>query len=434
MRRFPFAWNAFADQPHNVAPRSERMLHHIRRWPAYAALLWADLVRCVPVLRIYARNRRRMFRVPVAISPDMFAVSVSPPRGRPAAETEAVLGLLRETGVRRTLFRVPSWEKERLAEFEAFARRLRSDGREFAAALLQRRQDVFETAGWAGFLEESFARLGRHSPFFEIGHAWNRTKWGVWDHAEYLKLVRPAVALRGRYGVKLVGPAVIDFEFHLYPPILREVDFDVVSSLLYVDRVGAPENAQAGWTTAMKVALFAAAAEASARRPVPAWITEVNWPLAGTEPYSPAAGKPNVGEEAQADYLVRYYVICLAGGLIDRVFWWQLVAPGYGLVDSRETPWRRRPSFCAFKTMVERLSGSVFIGKDGPPAGGPRAGIEVYRFRKDGRDFALAWTTGAPRDREFGRPVAAVLDRDGRERPSSGAVVRLDFSPRYIFF
>ncbi|MBM3312818.1 MAG: hypothetical protein FJY80_15070 [Candidatus Aminicenantes bacterium] len=440
MRRFPFEWNDLADQPHNVAPRSERTLHHLTHWKTYLALAWADFVWGVPALWRYRRYRRRMHRFSVPVTADMFALAVSPRFGRPAGETDALLGLLRETGVRQTLFRVPSWEKGRLAEFEAFARRVRSDepGRGLAAALLQRREDVFEGGAWARFLEEAFARLGPHAPYFEIGHAWNRTKWGVWDHAEYIKLARPAAALRDRQPprsrVKLVGPAVIDFEFHLYPPTLRAVDFDVVSSLLYVDRVGAPENAQAGWTAAMKLALFAAVADASSRRPVPAWITEVNWPLAGTGPYSPAAGKPNVGEEAQADYLVRYYVLCLTSGLIDRVVWWQLVAPGYGLVDSRETPWRRRPSFFAFKTMVERLSGSLFVGKDERPPlpGGGRA--EVYLFTKNGREFALAWTAGPPGECELGRPAAAVFSRDGGEVPCSGTRVRLDSSPRYILF
>jgi hypothetical protein len=361
----------------------------------------------------------------------MFAAAVSPRFGRPAAETDALLGLLGEAGVRQTLFRVPSWEKNRLLEYESFARSLRAAGFELVTALLQRREDVFDATGWARFLEEAFVRLGPSSPFFEVGHAWNRTKWGVWDYTEYLKLARPAVRLRDRYGLKLVGPAVIDFEFHLYPPVLRAVDFDVSSSLLYVDRVGAPENSQAGWTTAMKVALFAAVAAVSARRPVPAWITEVNWPLEGTGPWSPASGKPNVSEDVQADYLVRYYVICLASGFIDRIYWWQLVAPGYGLVDSRETPWRRRPSFYALKAMIDRLAGSTFLGKDGRAAAAVAA--EVYRFRKNGRDFALAWTAGPPVEHDFGRAIEFVLNRDGRPIPFSGSRLRLSRSPRYIF-
>jgi hypothetical protein len=387
-----------------------------------------------------------MFRRPVPIGREMFAVAVSPRPGR----NEEVAELLEETGVRETLVRIPSWERDRLGDYEDFARLLRGRGMGLTFALLQRREDVLDPAGWARFVEDGFARLGPLGRDFEIGHAWNRTKWGVWDFSEYLALAWPAFALRNKYGVRLIGPAVIDFEYHLYPPTLRVLAFDASSSLLYVDRVGAPENAQYGCTTAMKVALFKAYSEVSARRPIGCRITEVNWPLAGTGPHSPASGKPNVTEDEQADYLVRYYIICLASGLIESVCWWQLVAPGYGLVDSRapagasgEGAWRRRPSWFALRTMVAELAGSEFEGKDegtGREARGAgirsaeMRGAQIYRFRKAGREFAVCWTNGAPADVDLGRPAARILDRDGHESAGGSGPVKVERSPKYVFF
>jgi hypothetical protein len=422
--KFKFEWNEFADQPHNVAPRSERTRHHIKHWPTYFSLAAADLVYGLPGLWLYRGYRKAMHRKPVVITPDMFAVSISPESGR----NEEVLELLRETGVRQTLVRIPSWEKDKLDSYERFAGLIRSRDFGLTAALLQRREDVFRAEAWSAFLEDVFRRFRPFCSFYEIGHAWNRTKWGVWDYTEYLRLARPAAALAGKYGAKLVGPAVIDFEFHLYPPILRAVSFDKISSLLYVDRVGAPENAQFGWTTAMKIALFKAVADSSARRPCDCWITEVNWPLKNAGRYSPASGRPNVTEEEQADYLVRYYVICLASGLIERVYWWQLIAPGYGLIDSRDDPWRRRPAYFALKTMVRQLAGSVFIGKVKDIAG------EIYLFRKAAEDFAVCWTNVAPLEHEFSKPVRKVLSRDGRESESSNNRVKIEGSPKYVFF
>jgi hypothetical protein len=440
--RFPFEWNERADQPHNVAPRSERTRHHLRRWRTYVSLLWWNILRGGAAFVRYRRYKKTMFRRPVAFGREMFGVAVSPRPGR----NEEVAALLAETGVRETLVRVPSWEKDKLEDYVGFARLLRGRGFGLTFALLQRREDVFDAAGWAGFLEACFARLSPFGRDFEIGHAWNRTKWGVWDYTEYLALAKPAFALRGKYGVRLVGPAVIDFEFHLYPPTLRKLPFDVSSSLLYVDRVGAPENAQYGYTAAMKVALFRAYTEASARKPLPCWITEANWPLAGTGPWSPASGKPNVTEEEQADYLVRYYIICLAGGMVERVYWWQLVAPGYGLVDSRgrdgagrESVWRRRPSFAALRTLIAELAGAEFRGKD---AGEAAKGAEIYRFAKGGREFAVCWTTGEPVAFDFGRPIARVLDRGGVAGASAagagmdaaGGRITIERSPKYVFF
>lgn len=437
---FKFEWNEAADQPHNVAPRAERTRHHIRRWPGYVALLGSNLAWGPRVFWRYQAIRRRMYRRLVDITPEMFGLAVSPRFGRPD-ETEQIVDLLRETGVCQALFRLPSWEKDRLGEYENFALRLHNEGYGLAAALLQRREDVFETGAWTDFLSAAFDRLGPACPYFEIGHAWNRTKWGVWDHREYLRLARAAVSARDRVGwkfIKLVGPAIIDFEFHLYPPVLRSVEFNVISSLLYVDRVGAPENAQYGFTAAKKIALFKTYADLLTPSAVPAWITEFNWPLENTGAWSPASGKPNVSEDVQADFLVRYYAIALTSGLIDRAYWWQMVAPGYGLVDSRETPWRKRPSFDAFTFMVSMLSGSAFIGKEETTLAGEKAGPgdEVYYFRKGDREFALVWTPGGARRRSFGRTIGDVLDRSGKPAPwdRDGGIVHLDGSPRYVIF
>jgi hypothetical protein len=467
---FEFEWNPLADQPHNVAPRSERFRHHLCHAGSYFEIAGANLRRLVPGLRRYRRTMKRLYREPVAIPPGAFGCGISPapvpgsvPGLAPAAPCAAlgsgdagdasVLDLFGETGASRALVRVGSWEREcgALAAREAFVRALRARGVDVVLALLQRRADVLDPGSWRAFLEEVFGRFAPLASAFEIGHAWNRTKWGVWDHREYLRLAEPAFELAPRFGAKLAGPAVIDFEFHLYPVTLPRLPFDAVTSLLYVDRMGAPENGQFGWTATMKLALLKAAIDTTARPGAGRglWITEVNWPLAGTGAFSPASGRPNVSEDEQADFLVRYYVLCLASGLAERVYWWQLVAPGYGLVDSRESPWRRRPAFRAFTVLRARLEGSVFEGHgagrddaagDGAGRGdAPEApGVEIFRFRKDGRAFAICWAPGGGSgELALSAPVAAVLDREGREIPPVSAApqkILIDGSPKYVLF
>jgi len=421
---FTFEWNEFADQPHNVAPRRERLKHHLRRADGYASLLAWNIWKLGPVWLGYRRLRKRMHRGPSEFK-DSFGCAVSPFDG---GERE-VLALLTETGTRRTLVRIPSWEPDGLERREQFIRLLRAAGFEVLAVLLQNRDDVLDPRRWRGFLAEAFDRLGPLCSAFEVGHAWNRTKWGVWDYREYLDLAAPAFGLAASRGLKLVGPAVIDFEFHLYPPTLAVLPFDIVSTLLYVDRVGAPENGQAGFAAADKVALLKSFVEHSTPRRTPLWITEVNWPLQGTGPYSPASGRPNVTEDEQADYLVRYHVLCLSGGYIDRVYWWQLIAPGYGLADSREDALRRRPAFLAYKTMVEQLEGAVFLGRE------PSAWAEIFHFERGPDRLAVCWTPSRPRTYDFGRAVRRVIDRDGREiKPSSSSGLQLEGSPGYVFF
>jgi hypothetical protein len=420
---FPFAWNEFADQPHNVATRRERLRHHFKHAGSYFGLAAADCAAAVPALWRYRSNMKAMHRRPVEIGTP-FAVSCSPV----GAGDEKVISALKDTGVRRTLVRLPSWEREDLKRYEAFIRLLRGEGFEVVAALLQRRDDVLDPRSWSGFIEDVFSGFSSLCTHFEIGHAWNRTKWGVWDHREYIDLVQTAVPLADKHGVRIVGPAVIDFEFHLYPPTLRAVAFDKVSSLLYVDRTGAPENAQFGWTTAKKVALWRAIVDTMYEgSPKGLWITEMNWPLAGAGEYSPAPGKPCVSEEEQADFLVRYFVICLASGFVERIYWWQLAAPGYGLIDIREPGWRRRPGYFALRQMVGLLEGSRFLEKaDDREA-------EVYWFEKAGRKFAVCWTRRGTLDYEFPEGSARIIGRDGEERPAGPARVTITEKPKYVF-
>ena len=442
---FPFEWNPLADQPHNVAPRSERFRHHLRHAGSYFEIAGANLRRLGPGLLRYHRAMKHLYREQVSIPPGAFGCAVSPapvpgsaPGRAPSAAGDArVLDLFGETGASRALVRLASWERrnEDLAAREALVRGLRDRGVDVLLALLQRRADVLDPGSWRAFLEEAFGRFAPLVSAFEIGHAWNRTKWGVWDHREYLSLAEPAFELAPRFGVKLAGPAVIDFEFHLYAVTLPRLPFDAVTSLLYVDRKGAPENGQCGWTAEKKLALLKAAVDTAARPGAGRglWITEVNWPLAGTGAFSPAAGKPNVSEDEQADFLVRYYVPCLASGHAERVYWWQLVAPGYGLVDDRESPWRRRPAFRAFAELRRRLEGSVFEGR-----GTEASDIEVFRFRGEEGAFAICWVPGGgPAELVPPAPVAAVLDREGREIPGATVAPRkivVDGSPKYVLF
>ena len=432
---FPFEWNPYADQPHNVAPRSERFRHHLSHAGSYFSIVGANLRRLIPGLRRYRSYMKDMHRVPVLIAPGAMSCAVSPAGSK---DSEA-LDLLVETGVGQTLVRVPSWENRKLVECEAFVRALRGRGFQVTLALLQRRSDVLEPDSWRAFLEEAFSRFSPLVSTFEIGHAWNRTKWGVWDHREYISLAEPAFELAPRFGAKLAGPSVIDFEFHLYPVTLPRLPFDKVTSFLYVDRMGAPENKQFGWSAVKKLALLKATVDVSASSSRDVWITEVNWPLAGTGPYSPAAGKPNVSEEDQADYLVRYFVLLLASGLVERIIWWQLAAPGYGLVDNHEETWRRRPAFHAFRALRARIEGSVFEGlgeeavpKDGSSGLGDDA--RIFRFRKADRTFAVCWRPGPPVERAFERRVEAVIDRDGREIAGRLQTIMIDGKPKYVVF
>lgn len=420
--RETFRWNPYADQPHNVASRSQRFWHHFKYAGSYLSLFAANFRKLPEGWSLFRKYCREMYQTPVSLRRP-FGLSLSPHESK----NEDVVECLTELGIPQSLVRFPSWDRDNLSSYEELAVLLQENRVELTGALLQRRDDVLDPLRWKDFVEEVFVRFEKKCAFFEIGHAWNRTKWGVWNFKEYLQLARPAAELADKYNVKIVGPAVIDFEFHLYPPVLKEIPFDKISSLLYVDRVGPPESTQFGWDTATKVALLKAAVDVSAVKGKDLWITEVNWPLKGTGEYSPASGKPNVTEEQQADYLVRYHILTLASGFVERVYWWQLVAPGYGLLDSREGGWRKRPSFFALKTVVAMLDGSTFVRKiDHPHA-------MLFSFTKNGENCVVCWTPGPTIELDFPFPVKRIVGRGGQEESLTDNRVLIDGSPKYVF-
>jgi hypothetical protein len=305
---------------------------------------------------------------------------------------------------------------------------------ELAFALPQNRDLVRDPERWSAAIEElaeGFVPFGRH---FQIGQAINRSKWGVWTYREYLELARRASdALRRQGEVVIMGPAVIDFEFQATAAVVnmeREgVHFDVVSSRLYVDRRGAPENQQIGFDSPAKAALLKAIAEAGKRSSGRCWITEVNWPL-WEGPHSPAGRTVSVDEETQADYLCRYYLLMLASGMIERVYWWRLVARGYGLVEpGGDGSLRPRPSHRALSVLESELGGRTFKGTLEAP---PNAWLMLFSERK-GQEVVVGWSlAGSPRAL-LPRPASSARGRDGSELLLADRQ-RVELSPSPAYF
>jgi hypothetical protein len=434
-------WDRLSDQPHQHAGRLAR-----------AGIRLADLpkhLRAVSALAGALPRIRRRYRKLDAERLAGLAPFAWPEPGialRPWPENpEALLAAFDRLGARRATIRLHPWQASHDEEWE-LARALAGRGVELAFTLPQNRELVRDPARWEAAIREIAARFRPLGRRFQVGQAINRSKWGIWNYDEYLGLAARAAAIlragpEGR-GVELFGPAVIDFEAHVTaavvnlrsPAGLPALCFDGLASLLYVDRRGAPENRQLGFDTEEKVRLLAAIG-GTARRVASArqWIPEVNWPLR-EGPHSPAGKSVSVDEEAQADFLLRYYLLAGGTGLVERIDWWQLVAKGYGLCDPQpDATLRERPSFRAFATLVRELAGATCHGA--LPAAALPVGGRALRFtsEKDGTltETVVAWSTVGALDWTPPDEVRRIVDRDGRELASSGAT-RLLASPRYL--
>lgn len=430
-------WDHLSDQPHLHASPLAKLGMRLGDARAHLTESGAALGAVPRILRRYRELRRELYREPTPFTGA--GVALRPWPEDPAALLELVAALDGAGRPVPVLVRLHPWDPTGYDAEEALAGELASRGHEVSFAVPQNRELVKDRERWRRAMAEIAERLTPHGRSFQIGQAINRAKWGVWTIEEYGRLVADAAdALRrARPDVEILGPAVIDFEPHvtaaavnLRRPGLR---FDAVSSLLYVDRRGAPENTQGGFDSVGKVALIRAIADTGRRSASRAWITEVNWPLR-EGPHSPAGRSVAVDEESQADYLARYYLLTLGTGLVERVFWWQMIARGYGLVcPGPAGALRRRPAFRALATLRRLLDGATFLG---PLPAGPPA--RLYRFQHpDGSEVVAGWTTASdpapPTEGVLPRPASAVTGRDGQDKPvPHGERILLGPSPRYF--
>jgi tRNA A-37 threonylcarbamoyl transferase component Bud32 len=418
-------WDHLSDQPHQHATRGEKLAIRLADSPAHLREFAVVAASAPRVRRRYGELKNELYSAPIPFEGIGLAVRPWP------ADTDAHLRGIEELGVGRVLIRLHPWDDDH-SEEERLAEALAGSGRDLAFAIPQNRDLVRDRARWRAAIEELAERFTPFGRQFQVGQAINRSKWGIWTRAEYAEIyLEAAEILRRHRGVEVMGPAVIDFEFQALLPLvdgmIAGLRFDIVSSLLYVDRRGAPENRQMGFDTTDKVTLLRAIAEIGRNSSERCWITEVNWPL-WEGPYSPAGKTVSVGEEEQADYLVRYYLLTLGTGLVERVYWWRLIARGYGLISpASDGSLRRRSSWHAMQTMIRQLEGATFIGPLTAPAG-----AYLYRFTRGAAETVVGWSLSPGVRAVLPQPALAVISRDGEAlQIPDGAEIELGPSPVY---
>ncbi len=345
----PSWWDPYSNQPYKLSAedktRSGRPLIQ-----EYLKILATALGMAPAVLWRYWGLRARSSRTEAR---SFVGLSVSPDTRYDAQVQEMVEDL----GVEELLLRVPTWEVDRVDEYARYVQRY--PGKRFLINVLQSRDSVHDPLRWREQLAKIFSSLSPFASYFQIGNAVNRSKWGCAHAGEYLRLLEAAEEVRAGFPhLKLVGSSVIDFEPLVTLRTLRNryrYHLDVVSSLLYVNRRGSPFGRQFGvFDLRNKLRLIHAMMSVGNRNARRLWITEMNWPLLHTKPYTPNSGHPRstVDEPTQAEYLKQYFRIAYQTGWVEKVYWWQLINPGYGLVDHRGGTLRRHPAYFAFKEII----------------------------------------------------------------------------------
>ncbi len=352
----PFSWDYHSDQPYQLKDRSFKK--KMRNKELFSIMLTVGSALFVLPFAFVAGLVLPKRHI---ATDHFFGMSINLDKA-----PEATTALVDELELDTLLIRFPLWEMDRLPQYLEFIQTY-ADKR-IILNVMQDREHVTDLTLLKKDLTALFSTTSAYVVDYQVGTTINRAKWGVFSVHEYLRFYEVAYTLKKEQfpTVKLLGPSVIDFEYHFTAHALFnffKIRYDAVTALLYVDRRGAPENRQMGFDLLKKIDLLDALAALSPKSARHCYITETNWPISNTAPYAPTSEHECVSEEEYATFMVRYYLLAFASQKVDAVYWHQLVAPGLGLVDNREGI-RRRSAFAAFKTMLKHLKNMQFQSFD----------------------------------------------------------------------
>jgi hypothetical protein len=352
----PFKWDDYSDQAALLQDKAyKKKMRKAQSGSILRTTLSALLILPLSLLAMPFVKRKEIQ------SEDFFCIGADFQR-----ETEKTLELLEELDSSRVLLRLKLWELDKLDELENFIAKIPK--KKITLKILQDRENIENLELLEKNLHTVFAQLHTKVDFFEIGSTINRSKWGFFSVDEYMAFFEIAYKLKQNHfqNIKLMGSGVIDFEFHYTAHTLfhrAKIHYDAISALLYVDRRGAPENTQLGFSLSDKIAWLSTMVWLSPKVKQELHITEVNWPISNTAPYAPTSEHECVNEESYANYMLRYYLLAFASQQVESVSWHQLIAPGYGLIDNRDGI-KKRDAFHTYKYMVQTLKSAQFLRLD----------------------------------------------------------------------
>ena len=344
-----FHWDHCSDQPHVLNGEEKKVLRKGHGW-AYMKLFMTTLFYFPYLFLKFVFQKQRAGRDIVPHS--FYGLCVNLDKG----ETQHVL--VEELGVTSLQIRFFLHDMDNIDAYVTFVQKFGPD-KEILITVIQDRAHIEDSARLKKDMKEVFAKFQDVAQEFQIGNAINRIKWGFVSMEEYLAFYQNVQEVRDEAFPKLtlIGPAVIDFEYHFTIRALFngfKIHYDKVSVLLYVDRRGSPENRQLGiFDLKNKISFLETIVSSAQKANDPIYISEVNWPLSHTAPYAPTSEKECVSETLYTKYMLEYFETAKQSPAIEKVFWHQLIAPGYGLVDNRDNSIRKTEAFYAFKTMLE---------------------------------------------------------------------------------
>ena len=350
VNKINFIWDKYSDQPAILSKEDKRSLRD-GYLIDFVKLILTNIV-YLPLLFLKFLITKDMPLVNKPKSKFSYGLCVNLDKG------DIQYSLVEELGVKSLQIRVFLNDIKNIDSYVEFAKGFGSD-KHILITIIQNREHIVNKALLIKDIKIIFQKFGHITQEFQIGNAINRIKWSFISIEEYLEFFATIQDIRNKHfpHIKLIGSSVIDFEYHFTVRTLfntSNVIFDKISSLLYVDRRGNPNNTQYGiFNLKEKINFLYAIVSSSKRCSNEIYITETNYPLKNTAPYSPTSEKECVSEDDYAKFMKEYFRISKQSGKISKVFWHQLIATGYGLIDNRYDTIRKTKAYYEFKKMIE---------------------------------------------------------------------------------
>ncbi len=340
-----FEWDKFSSQPKVISKQAKAALREGNLWQLSKLVLTSVLLYpWLALLGVFFLSKT------VKRKKEFFGLCVNMDKGYKQFE------LVDDLGVVSVQIRVFLKDIKNIDNYVKFACGFKN--KQILINIIQDRQHIQNPDLLRQSITAVFEKFADITDEFMIGNAINRIKWEFITADEYLQFYKTIYDIKTQKfsHIKLVGSSVIDFEYHwtirtLYHNVA--IKYDKVSSLLYVDRRGKPQNKQmVFFDLANKIKFLCAIVKFSHKSKNSIYITETNWPLKGTAPYAPTSELECVSMHDYTRYMVDYFDISSRYPMIEKVFWHQLIAGGYGLVDDRDGKMIKTKAYEQFKRLV----------------------------------------------------------------------------------
>jgi len=374
----PFKWDNYSDQPSILKDKNYKRTMRKKEFSSLLKTFFTAFIILPFTLIMMPFVKRKTID-----TTNFFTLGIDYQR-----ETQETLKFVDELKVNSLLLRFKLWEMDTLEELKKFI--LACGDKQITLKIMQDREHIEDLELLKKDMQTIFQTFANHVDIYEIGTTINRAKWGFFSINEYNRFFKTVYNLKQTKfpHTRLIGSGVIDFEYHFTAHTLFNFfnyKYDGVSSLLYVDRRGAPEHTQLGFNLSDKIAWLSTMIWLSPKTKNKLYITETNYPISNTAPYAPTSEFECIDLDSYSDFMLRYYLLAFASQQVDFVSWHQLIASGYGLVDNRDGI-KKYPAFQTYKTMLKHLKNAQFLRMD------IKRGYYIFQCLVDEKLLQIHWS------------------------------------------